>query len=92
MLQTLLARGRPLLADGATGTNLFEVGLTSGDNPELWNGTHADEVEIRAQGGEIRFTRLSGQHFADSVQMRQTGHGSTFPFISRSLPSVFGLE
>ena len=26
MLQALLAEGRPLLADGATGTNLFEVG------------------------------------------------------------------
>ncbi len=27
MLQTLLAEGRPLLADGATGTNLFAMGL-----------------------------------------------------------------
>ena len=44
MLQTLLAQGRPLLADGATGTNLFEVGLASGDNPELWNDTHAGAV------------------------------------------------
>jgi 5-methyltetrahydrofolate--homocysteine methyltransferase len=44
MLQTLLAQGRPLLADGATGTNLFEAGLTSGDNPELWNATRADAV------------------------------------------------
>lgn len=26
-----------LLADGATGTNLFDMGLTSGDAPELWN-------------------------------------------------------
>ena len=39
MLQTLLAEGRPLLADGATGTNLFAMGLTSGDCPELWNAT-----------------------------------------------------
>jgi 5-methyltetrahydrofolate--homocysteine methyltransferase len=44
MLQTLLAQGRPLLADGATGTNLFEAGLVSGDNPELWNATRADAV------------------------------------------------
>jgi len=26
-----------LLTDGATGTNLFELGLMSGDAPELWN-------------------------------------------------------
>jgi 5-methyltetrahydrofolate--homocysteine methyltransferase len=26
-----------LLADGATGSNLFQVGLVSGDAPELWN-------------------------------------------------------
>lgn len=44
MLQTLLAQGRPLLADGATGTNLFEAGLTSGDNPELWNDTRPDAI------------------------------------------------
>jgi 5-methyltetrahydrofolate--homocysteine methyltransferase len=45
MLQTLLAEGRPLLADGATGTNLFAMGLTSGDSPELWNATHADRTQ-----------------------------------------------
>jgi methionine synthase I (cobalamin-dependent) len=45
MLQSLLAEGRPLLADGATGTNLFAMGLTSGDAPELWNADHADRIE-----------------------------------------------
>jgi methionine synthase I (cobalamin-dependent) len=45
MLQTLLAEGRPLLADGATGTNLFAMGLTSGDSPELWNAEHPDRIE-----------------------------------------------
>ena len=50
MLQTLLAEGRPLLADGATGTNLFEAGLTSGDNPELWNETHPDAIRALHQG------------------------------------------
>jgi methionine synthase I (cobalamin-dependent) len=44
MLETLLGQGEPLLADGATGTNLFEMGLTSGDNPELWNVTHSDRI------------------------------------------------
>jgi methionine synthase I (cobalamin-dependent) len=45
MLKTLLAGGRPLLADGATGTNLFAMGLTSGDSPELWNADHPDWIE-----------------------------------------------
>ncbi|HEY1944465.1 MAG TPA: betaine--homocysteine S-methyltransferase [Roseiarcus sp.] len=44
LLQTLLAEGRPLLADGATGTNLFDAGLTSGDSPELWNATRSDAI------------------------------------------------
>jgi 5-methyltetrahydrofolate--homocysteine methyltransferase len=45
MLESLLAEGRPLLADGATGTNLFAMGLTSGDSPELWNAEHPDRIE-----------------------------------------------
>ena len=45
MLQALLAEGRPLLADGATGTNLFAMGLTSGDSPELWNIEHPERIE-----------------------------------------------
>jgi 5-methyltetrahydrofolate--homocysteine methyltransferase len=44
MLETLLAQGRPLLADGATGTNLFEMGLASGETPELWNVNHPDRI------------------------------------------------
>lgn len=33
-----------LLADGATGTQLFNMGLSSGDAPELWNLDHADRI------------------------------------------------
>jgi 5-methyltetrahydrofolate--homocysteine methyltransferase len=33
-----------LLADGATGTNYFQMGLVSGDAPELWNVEHPDRV------------------------------------------------
>jgi methionine synthase I (cobalamin-dependent) len=33
-----------LLADGATGTNLFQMGLLSGDAPELWNFEHPDRI------------------------------------------------
>jgi 5-methyltetrahydrofolate--homocysteine methyltransferase len=33
-----------LLADGATGTNYFQMGLVSGDAPEMWNDEHPDRV------------------------------------------------
>ena len=33
-----------LLADGATGTNYFQMGLESGDAPEMWNFDHPDRV------------------------------------------------
>lgn len=36
-LSKLLNDNDWLLADGATGTNLFNMGLESGDAPELWN-------------------------------------------------------
>ena len=36
-LTDLIAEKGVLLADGATGTNLFAMGLMSGDAPELWN-------------------------------------------------------
>ncbi|MGA0924159.1 MAG: betaine--homocysteine S-methyltransferase [Lutimaribacter sp.] len=34
-----------LMADGATGTNLFNMGLTSGDAPEVWNEEHPDRIK-----------------------------------------------
>jgi methionine synthase I (cobalamin-dependent) len=33
-----------MLADGATGTNYFQMGLESGDAPEMWNFEHPDRV------------------------------------------------
>lgn len=33
-----------LLADGATGTNLFNMGLSSGDAPELWNTDQPENI------------------------------------------------
>jgi 5-methyltetrahydrofolate--homocysteine methyltransferase len=43
-LSDLLASKRVLLADGATGTNYFKAGLTSGDPPEFWVIERPDEV------------------------------------------------
>lgn len=39
-----------LLADGATGTNLFDVGLVSGEAPEIWNFEHPDRITNLHQG------------------------------------------
>ena len=41
---SLLARREALIADGATGTNLFERGLETGDAPELWNLDRSDLI------------------------------------------------
>lgn len=42
---TRLLANRPwLLADGATGSNLFDMGLLSGDAPELWNTEHPERI------------------------------------------------
>ena len=43
-LKALLDQRPWLLADGATGSNLFDRGLQSGDAPELWNIEHPDRV------------------------------------------------
>lgn len=49
-LKQLLAKKRVLLADGATGTNLFNMGLMSGDAPELWNEDYPERIEALHQG------------------------------------------
>jgi methionine synthase I (cobalamin-dependent) len=54
-----------MLADGATGTNYFQMGLVSGDAPELWNVDHPDRVrklhrEFIAAGADIILTNTFG--------------------------------
>ena len=44
ILTRRLAELPVLLADGATGTNLFAMGLQTGDSPELWNVDHPDRI------------------------------------------------
>jgi 5-methyltetrahydrofolate--homocysteine methyltransferase len=43
-LSDLLATGKVLLADGATGTNYFAAGLSSGEPPEFWITERPEEV------------------------------------------------
>lgn len=46
----MLATRDWILLDGATGTNLFEMGLQSGDAPEIWNEDHPERVRALYQG------------------------------------------
>ncbi len=43
-LEQLLQERDWLMADGATGTNLFNMGLSAGEAPEFWNTEHADRI------------------------------------------------
>ncbi|MGN6548645.1 MAG: betaine--homocysteine S-methyltransferase [Pararhizobium sp.] len=43
-LSELIAEKGVLLADGATGTNLFNMGLQAGEAPELWNETAPEKI------------------------------------------------
>lgn len=49
-LSKLLSSRDWLLADGATGTNLFNMGLMSGDAPELWNETETAKIKALYKG------------------------------------------
>ncbi|MHB2265545.1 betaine--homocysteine S-methyltransferase [Aliihoeflea sp. PC F10.4] len=49
-IDELIAQKGVLLADGATGTNLFSMGLEAGDAPELWNETAPEKITALHQG------------------------------------------
>ena len=64
-LESLLATGVPLLADGATGTNFMGMGLGPGEPPELWNVESPDKVRTLHQqfvdaGADIILTNTFG--------------------------------
>ena len=49
-LSKLLSTRDWLMADGATGTNLFNMGLSSGEPPEAWNVEEADKIRLLYRG------------------------------------------
>ncbi|SIO26824.1 5-methyltetrahydrofolate--homocysteine methyltransferase [Rhodovulum sp. ES.010] len=49
-LSRMLAERDWLMADGATGTNLFNMGLASGEPPELWNIDRPDDIRALYRG------------------------------------------
>ena len=63
--QELLANNSVIIADGATGTMLFEMGLQHGDSPELWNVEEPDKIRRLHQvyvdaGSQIILTNTFG--------------------------------
>jgi len=63
--ERLLAEKPYLLADGATGTNLFHLGLQTGDAPELWNTDHPDRIQTHYRsfveaGSDVILTNTFG--------------------------------
>ncbi|WP_394892545.1 betaine--homocysteine S-methyltransferase [Mesorhizobium sp. AaZ16] len=64
-IDALLAEKGVLLADGATGTNLFAMGLEAGEAPELWNETAPEKITALHQnfvdaGADIILTNSFG--------------------------------
>jgi 5-methyltetrahydrofolate--homocysteine methyltransferase len=49
-LSRLLSEREWLMADGATGTNLFNMGLSSGEPPEFWNVDRPDNIRTLYRG------------------------------------------
>lgn len=65
IIQKLLSQRGVLLADGATGSNLFKVGLQNGACPELWNATNPECITAQYQsfvdaGSDIILTNTFG--------------------------------
>ncbi|PKP63267.1 MAG: methionine synthase I [Alphaproteobacteria bacterium HGW-Alphaproteobacteria-8] len=64
-LSKLLAEREWLMADGATGTTLFNAGLMSGDAPEMWNFDNIPAIQALhdgfiAAGSDIILTNSFG--------------------------------
>lgn len=65
LLEDLLVERGVLLLDGAMGTRLFALGLTSGDSPELWNLDRPEVIteihaEYLAAGSDVVLTNTFG--------------------------------
>jgi 5-methyltetrahydrofolate--homocysteine methyltransferase len=69
LLNDLLKEKGTLLADGATGSNLFGMGLQTGDAPELWNDKHPDRIAkhyrnfVEAGSDIILTNTFGGTHY-----------------------------
>lgn len=91
-LDALLALDQPLLADGATGTNYFGMGLGPGEPPELWNLEHPERVTELHQafvdaGADIILTNTFG---CNRYRLALHGQGERAREIARVAAELAG--
>lgn len=90
-LQTYLAEGNLLVADGATGTMLQAMGLPAGTAPELWNADRPDAIHAlhRAYldaGSEVILTNTFG---GSRLKLERTGGlGARMVELNRAAAAV----
>lgn len=77
-LSKMLATRDWIMADGATGTNLFNMGLSSGDAPELWNETQPEKIKklysyAVDNGSDLFLTNSFGGNAA-RLKLHDAGH------------------
>lgn len=98
-LNDLIAEKGVLLADGATGTNLFAMGLEAGDAPELWNTDSPEKITKLHQdfvdaGSDIFLTnsfggtrnRLKLHHAQDRVHELNKAAGDIARAVANNAP------
>jgi methionine synthase I (cobalamin-dependent) len=75
----------PVLTDGAWGTQLQTIGLTPGESPDLWNLTHASEVESVARSYVAAGSQviLTNTFRANPVALAAHGLASQCEMINR---------
>jgi 5-methyltetrahydrofolate--homocysteine methyltransferase len=76
----------PVITDGAWGTQLQARGLEVGECPDVWNLTHADQVENVARayveaGSQIILTNTFG---ANRLRLAAHGHGDEVREVNRA--------
>jgi 5-methyltetrahydrofolate--homocysteine methyltransferase len=74
-LQEYLVSGKPLIADGATGTMLMAMGLPPGFPPEIWNVEQPEKIlalynAYLAAGSQIILTNTFG---GSSIKLEKAG-------------------
>lgn len=85
-----LVRERPLVCDGAMGTQLMLAGLEQGGCGELWNLTHADRVlaiqqRYVAAGADCLISNTFG---GSRLMLRRHGHESELAAINRAAVAI----
>jgi len=89
-LTELLKKNGVLLADGAVGTNLFAVGLQTGDAPELWNVDHPDRINNLHQsfidaGSDIILTNTFGGVAAAKIAKQAANSANKTVLVAGSM-------